>query len=123
MVYQISERNQILIALFGIVVLCAGKLFKDYLNRGGYIEGMTVNVESNPRSLKRPASGTSTSNTIYLNVTLSATLPAGSKLIVSWPAAAAGANIILPPTSAGYTATNIVSSGNDITLAIDSVTD
>jgi len=122
MVYQISERNQILIALFGIVVLCAGKLFKDYLNRGGYIEGMTVNVESNPRSLKRPASGTSTSNTIYLNVTLSATLPAGSKLIVSWPAAAAGANIILPPTSAGYTATNIVSSGNDITLAIDSVT-
>jgi hypothetical protein len=43
MVYQISERNQILIALFGIVVLCAGKLFKDYLNRGGYIEGMSVN--------------------------------------------------------------------------------
>jgi hypothetical protein len=121
MVYQISERNQILIALFGIVVLCAGKLFKDYLNRGGYIEGMTVNVESNPRSLKRPASGTTTSNTIYLNVTLSATLPADTVLTVSWPAAAAGANIILPPTTAGYTATNIVSSGTDITLATDSV--
>ena len=127
MVYQISERNQILIALFGIVVLCAGKLFKDYLNRGGYIEGMTVNVESTPRSLKRPASGTgpTTNNTIYLNVTLSATLPANTALDVSWntvAAAAAQANIILPTTSAGYTATNIVSSGTDISLKTGAVT-
>lgn len=122
MVYQISERNQILIALFGIVVLCAGKLFKDYLNRGGYIEGMTVNVESIPRSLKRPASGTGpTSNTIYLNVTLSESLPANTALNVSWPAAAAGANISLPITGAGYTATNIVSSGTDIPLTTGSV--
>jgi hypothetical protein len=121
MVYQISERNQILIALFGIVVLCAGKLFKDYLNRGGYIEGMSVNYETTPRTLKRPASGTGpTSNTIYLNVTLSATLPANTALNVSWPAAAAGANIILPPRES-YTATNIVSSGSDITLATGSV--
>ena len=127
MVYQISERNQILIALFGIVVLCAGKLFKDYLNRGGYIEGMTVNVESTPRSLKRPASGTgpTTNNTIFLNVTLSATLPAKTALNVSWStvaAAAAQANIILPSTTAGYTATNIVSSGTDILLTTEAVT-
>jgi hypothetical protein len=127
MVYQISERNQILIALFGIVVLCAGKLFKDYLNRGGYIEGMTVNYETTPRSLKRPASGTgpTTNNTIFLNVTLSATLPANTDLNVSWStvaAAAAQANIILPTTSAGYTATNIVSSGTDISLTTGAVT-
>jgi hypothetical protein len=43
MTYQISEKNQILIALFAIVVLCAGKLFKDYLFRKGYVEGMTGN--------------------------------------------------------------------------------
>lgn len=43
MTYQISEKNQILIALFAIVVLCAGKLFKDYLFRRGYVEGMTGN--------------------------------------------------------------------------------
>jgi hypothetical protein len=127
MVYQISERNQILIALFGIVVLCAGKLFKDYLNRGGYIEGMTVNYETTPRSLKRPASGTgpTTNNTIFLNVTLSATLQANTALNVSWStvaAAAAQANIILPTTSAGYTATNIVSSGTDISLTTGAVT-
>lgn len=123
MVYQISERNQILIALFGIVVLCAGKLFKDYLNRGGYIEGMTVNYETTPRSLKRPASGTgpTTNNTIFLNVTLSATLPANTALTVSWPAAAAGVNINLPTAAASYTATNIVSSGTDINLTTGSV--
>jgi hypothetical protein len=123
MVYQISERNQILIALFGIVVLCAGKLFKDYLNRGGYIEGMSVNYETSPRSLKRPASGTAptTNNTIFLNVTLSATLASGSALTVSWPATAAGANINLPTAAAGYTATNIVSSGTDIALTTGSV--
>ena len=118
MVYQISERNQILIALFGIVVLCAGKLFKDYLNRRGYIEGMTVNVETTPRSLKRPASGTgpTTNNTVFLNVTLSATLAKDALLTVTLPAAA-GANINLPSDAASYTATNIVSSGTDIVLS------
>jgi hypothetical protein len=123
MVYQISERNQILIALFGIVVLCAGKLFKDYLNRRGFIEGMTVNFETTPRSLKRPASGSgpTTNNTVFLNVTLSATLAKGAALTVTWPAAAAGANITLPTTKAGYTATNIVSSGTDIALTTGDV--
>jgi hypothetical protein len=117
MVYQISERNQILIALFGIVVLCAGKLFKDYLNRRGFIEGMTVNFETTPRSLKRPASGSTTNNTVFLNVTLSETLAKDAALTVTWPAAAAGANINLPSASASYTATNIVSSGTDINLS------
>jgi len=121
MVYQISERNQILIALFGIVVLCAGKLFKDYLNRRGYIEGMTVNVETTPRTLKRPTSGSTTNNTVFLNVTLSARLEVGTALTVTWPAAAAGANINLPTTEAGYTATNIVSSGRDIDLTTGDV--
>jgi hypothetical protein len=46
MVYQLSEKNQIFVALFAIVVLCAGKLFKDYLYRGGYIEGLTSRLVS-----------------------------------------------------------------------------
>jgi hypothetical protein len=121
MVYQISERNQILIALFGIVVLCAGKLFKDYLNRGGYIEGMSVNYETIPRTLKRPDNGSTTNNTIYLNVTLSADLKTSDTLTVSWPEVAADANIILPTENVNYTATNIVSSGNDIVLTTGSV--
>jgi hypothetical protein len=46
MVYQLSEKNQILVALFAIVILCAGKLFKDYLFRQGYIEGLQVTTET-----------------------------------------------------------------------------
>ena len=83
MAYQISEKNQILLALFAIVVLCAGKLFKDYLYRGGYVEGLTV-VPVSDTVLRRPASGT-TAATLSLNLTLGATLADGGTIIVSWP--------------------------------------
>lgn len=82
MVYQISEKNQILIALFGIVVLCAGKLFKDYLNRGGYIEGFTFTTETQPVPLKRGA--TDVLATVYLIMTLGKDLPSGGRIEVSW---------------------------------------
>jgi hypothetical protein len=82
MVYKLSEHNQILIALFAIVVLCAGKLFKDYLFRGGYIEGMTVNVETDKR-LMRPSSGTFNVN-LKLKVTLVSGLPQNGSLTLTW---------------------------------------
>ena len=71
MIYQISEKNQILVALFAIVVLCAGKLFKDYLFRSGYVEGMTSSnfilsmVADTPMS--RPSSGNKPFN-IYFRI-------------------------------------------------------
>ena len=71
MVYQFSEKNQIFIALFAIVVLCAGKLFKDYLFRQGYIEGMTnqnfISSVTSTHPLSRPSSGT-TAFTIYFRI-------------------------------------------------------
>ena len=82
MVYQISDKNQILIALFGIVVLCAGKLLKDYLNRGGYIEGFTFTTETQPVPLKRGASDVLA--TVYLIMTLGKDLPSEGKIEVSW---------------------------------------
>ena len=71
MTYQISEKNQILIALFAIVVLCAGKLFKDYLFRRGYVEGMTGNfilsvVADVP--LSRPATGGNKAFNLYFKI-------------------------------------------------------
>jgi len=71
MTYQISEKNQILIALFAIVVLCAGKLFKDYLFRKGYVEGMTGNfilsvVADVP--LSRPATGVNKAFNLYFKI-------------------------------------------------------
>jgi hypothetical protein len=68
MVYQLSEKNQILVALFAIVVLCAGKLFKDYLFRRGYVEGMLVTTETSTQ-LRRKTSGNNVAE-LYLVATL-----------------------------------------------------
>jgi hypothetical protein len=87
MVYQISEKNQILIALLSIVVLCAGKLFKDYFNRMGYIEGFTFTTESDPVTLKRGASDVK--GIVYLIITLGKDLPSAGKIEVVWSGDAA----------------------------------
>lgn len=109
MVYQISEKNQILIALFGIVVLCAGKLFKDYLNRGGYIEGFTFTTETQPVPLKRQAEDVKA--TIYLIITLGNDLPTGGKIETAWTAndsngtsALIDSNIVFPTDPVKYVA-------------------
>ena len=84
MVYQLSEKNQIFVALFAIVVLCAGKLFKDYLYRGGYIEGLTSRLVSSQELVRRGAPQTGI--TLILNVTLGADLTSGGgRITVAWP--------------------------------------
>jgi len=100
MVYQISEKNQILLVLFMIVVLCAGKLFKDYLFRRGYIEGLTVIPQSNV-ILRRNASTDLTGVTITLNLTLGADLGSDGTIMVSWPT---GKGVTMSTTDTYYTA-------------------
>lgn len=102
MAYQISEKNQILIALFAIVVLCAGKLFKDYLYRRGYVEGLTV-VPVSDTVLRRPASGATTA-TLSLNLTLGATLASRGTITVSWPVTA---GVTMPTSYSNYTAKKV----------------
>lgn len=98
MVYQISEKNQILIALFAIVVLCAGKLLKDYMFRRGYIEGLTVIPETN-KILKRTSSDL-TGVVITLNLTLGADLVADGTITVKWPT---GTGVTMSTSSSHYT--------------------
>lgn len=100
MAYKTTEQTQILFALFAIVVLCAGKLFKDYLYRGGYIEGLTVTPVSDT-VLRRPASGT-TNATLFLNLTLGAQLSAGNTITVSWPT---GKGVTMSSSPSDYTFT------------------
>jgi hypothetical protein len=105
MVYQISEKNQILIALFGIVVLCAGKLFKDYFKRGGYIEGFTFNTETQPVPLKRGAEDVVAK--VHLIITLGADLVTGKTIETAWSAtdsAINGNNIIFTENPSDYVA-------------------
>ena len=103
MAYKITEQNQILVALFAIVVLCAGKLFKDYLYRGGYIEGLTVVPVSG--SWTRPTSTDAsdlTGVTFVLNVTLGAQLSNTNTITISWPT---GTDVSMNATASSYTAT------------------
>ena len=83
MVYQLSEKNQILVALFVIVVLCAGKLFKDYLFRRGYVEGLTTRLVSS-QELIRTASAQN-NITLSLNITLGSPLAVQGRITVTWP--------------------------------------
>lgn len=100
MVYQLSEKNQIFVALFAIIVLCAGKLFKDYLYRGGYVEGLTSRLVSNQELVRRTTDQTSIS--LILNVTLGAALDNGGRITVTWPT---GKGVNMSTTTGNYTIT------------------
>jgi hypothetical protein len=125
MVYKLSEHNQILIALFAIVVLCAGKLFKDYLYRGGYIEGMGVTVETD-RQFRRnllPSSGNGVNVTgqVTFKVTLDKELPINGTIELKWSGHETG-NVETSTTagvSGDYTARGLTpgSSISDITAS------
>jgi hypothetical protein len=114
MIYQISEKNQILVALFAIVVLCAGKLFKDYLFRSGYVEGMTSNnfilsvVADTPMS--RPSSGNKPFN-IYFRIKM----PQNATVIeVELPADKAS-DVTLSTTASEYTINTVNASTGETT--------
>lgn len=102
MVYKLSEHNQILIALFAIVVLCAGKLFKDYLYRGGYIEGMSVTVETDRQFRRDNTSGADVTGQVTFKVTLDKGLPINGTIILSWTGA--DSTVITSPNHIHYTA-------------------
>ena len=119
MVYQLSEKNQIFVALFAIVVLCAGKLFKDYLYRGGYIEGLTSRLVSSQELVRRGTAQTGI--TLILNVTLGAPLsntsnPAGT-IKVEWPS---NKGVTLTTTSGNYSITG--GSFGSASVSIDDAT-
>ena len=106
MVYQFSEKNQIFIALFAIVVLCAGKLFKDYLFRQGYIEGMSnFTTETSTQMRRSVTSGTNVDAEVYLYFTLDKDLP--DKGTITLASTITGAGVAF--NTSAYTA--IVESG------------
>ena len=109
MAYQITEQNQILVALFAIVVLCAGKLFKDYLYRRGYVEGLTV-VPGTNVPLRRTDSGNPLIATLSLNLTLGATLPMSGTITISWPVTVG----VTMPAESAVTVTGITTTAKPI---------
>lgn len=98
MVYQLSEKNQIFVALFAIVVLCAGKLFKDYLYRGGYVEGLKSRLISNQELVR--SDSTQSGITLKLIVTL------GEQLVHDSSTSTTGTITVTWPNNKGITLTD-----------------
>jgi len=106
MAYQFDKDTKILLALLAVVVLCSGKLFKDYLYRNRYVEGMTTVSQESSVQLRRPTTGSTTADIIF-TVSLGADLPVSgtSKMAISWTGTAAAAGDVVLPTDGGsYTA-------------------
>lgn len=119
MVYQFSEKNQIFIALFAIVVLCAGKLFKDYLFRQGYIEGMSNFTTETSTQMRRSAtSGTNVDAEVYLYFTLDKDLPIAGTITLA--SAITGAGVVFNTSvytaivESGTTTATLASSGSAV---------
>jgi len=122
MVYQISEKNQIFIALFAIVVLCAGKLFKDYLFRRGYVEGLTNGnfilsmVADGPLSRPAPNTANRTVN-VYFKIKMPQTATV-VKVELPNDVANGGANDITLSTNTSHYTIVSVNSSSGATTAI-----
>ena len=110
--YQLSEKNQILVALFAVVVVCAGKLFKDYLFRRGYVEGMTVTTTTN-KQLRRNAA-TNVVAELYLDSTLRQDLAQNQYIELLWTGNADN-DVTTGTTISDYTA-SVVSGTTSATL-------
>jgi hypothetical protein len=114
MIYQLSEKNQILVALFAIVVLCAGKLFKDYLFRRGYIEGMLVTTETSTQLRRNATGGSNVSAELYLYVTLDNNLNTSQNIQLSWSGNAA--NDVTTSTNSNDYSASVVSGSTSATI-------
>jgi hypothetical protein len=106
MAYQMNKDTKILLVLLAVVVLCSAKLFKDYLYRNRYVEGMTVVSQESNVQLRRPTEGSITAD-IMFTISLGADLPMSSgALSIAWAgAAAATGDVVFPTAGTSYTAT------------------
>lgn len=102
MAYQLNKDTKILLVLLAIVVLCSAKLFKDYLYRNRYVEGLTLVSQESSDQLRRPATGSITAN-ITFTVSLARELTTSQTLSIAWGAPPTG--VTLPTPAGNYTAT------------------
>ena len=103
MAYQMNKDTKILLGLLAVVLLCSAKLFKDYLYRNRYIEGMTLVSQESSDQLRRPSTGSFNAD-IMFTVTLGVELPTTGSLSVAWTGAMAG-DVVFPTAKSNYTAT------------------
>lgn len=114
------EQYKVLLGLFAIVVLCSGKLLKDYFYQNQYIEGLTIDPVSSSTPLRRPPTSAS-SDLLGVNLTFTITtavlIPSSGTVTLSWnDTQMAAAGIVLP---ASLTSANCVATVTSATPATD----
>jgi len=96
------DQHKVVIGLFSIILICSGKLLKDYLYQNELIEGMTVQRVS-PGIIQRPlATAANGTADLSFNITLDTTITTGPLTITATDASlnASAAGIVLPASSA-----------------------
>jgi len=104
------EQYKVLLGLFAIILICSGKLLKDYFYHNHLIEGMTAQaVVTNPTILYRPAiSATSdqTGSSLTFRFTTATLIPTSGNLSLSCSnSQLTAAGVVLPTTASSYVAT------------------
>jgi hypothetical protein len=94
------DQHKVVIGLFSIILICSGKLLKDYLYQNQLIEGMTVQRVSSgviQRPLATASNGTAS---LSFNITLDTRITTGGALtITATDASLNAAGIVLPAVS------------------------
>jgi hypothetical protein len=118
---RMIEQYKVLLGLFAIVVLCSGKLLKDYFYQNQYIEGLTIDsVSSSSQPLRRPPTSATSDLlgvSLTFTITTAALIPSSGTLSLSWVASQlASAGIVLP---SALTSSNCVATVISTTPAAD----
>lgn len=99
------DQHKVVIGLFSIILICSGKLLKDYLYQNQMIEGMTVQRIS-PGIIQRPLASAASNGTASLsfNITLDTQITSGTGqepqlTITVTDASLNAAGIVLPAAS------------------------
>jgi hypothetical protein len=104
------EQYKVLLGLFAIILICSGKLLKDYFYHNHLIEGMSSQpVVTNPSVLYRPpisAASDQTGSSITFRFTTATLIPnTGNLLLSCLNTQLTAAGVVLPTTPASYVAT------------------
>lgn len=95
------DQHKVVIGLFSIILICSGKLLKDYLYQNQMIEGMTVQRKS-PVIIQRPLAndGDRINESLSFNITLDTQIkPGGTLTVTAIDASLNAAGFLLPAAS------------------------
>jgi len=120
--------NKSILILFAILILCSGKLLKDYLYKNQFIEGLSASSTSNDIS-RSNSEGSNKLVSLTFDIITGVSIPIDKKINISWTAAdLSGAGVTFPgaanftaaatPNPSGITLTPTAEGTNNIKFTV-----